>query len=64
MTYIDNKVQTALTVKFDKPFWNKGEFPTFYTDEGGDTAKLENPWFTSTSNSAPFDQGMSFPHSL
>jgi hypothetical protein len=56
MTYIDNKVQTALTVKFDQSFWDRGNYPTFYTDEGGNIAKLENPWFNSVNKAAPFDQ--------
>lgn len=56
MMYIDNKVQTALTVKFDQKFWARGDYPTFYTDQNGDIAKLENPWYGSPNNAAPFDQ--------
>lgn len=55
-TYIDNKVQTSLSLKFDKSFWDLGNYPAFYTDQDGNIARLENPWYSSPNKAAPFDQ--------
>jgi hypothetical protein len=51
--------QWKLTYVSDKSFWDRGQYPSFYTDEAGDTARLENPWFGSENKAAPFDQRMS-----
>lgn len=55
-TYIDNKVQTILDVKFDEALWEKGDYPAFW-QKGEETIRMENPWYTSDNINAPFDQG-------
>ena len=56
-TYIDNKVQTILDVKFDEDLWTKGNYPAFWQKGVDETIRLENPWYTSNNINAPFDQG-------
>ncbi|RSH92499.1 hypothetical protein EHS25_008915 [Saitozyma podzolica] len=53
--YVDNRVYSSLDLSFDRTFWTRGNFPTYYVN-GSETVKLSNPWVTSTSNAAPFDQ--------
>ncbi|GFZ51700.1 hypothetical protein JCM24511_09468 [Saitozyma sp. JCM 24511] len=53
--YIDNRVYSSLDLSFDRSFWTRGNFPAYYVN-GSETVKLSNPWVTSTSNAAPFDQ--------
>jgi hypothetical protein len=55
---VDNRVYSSLDLSFDRTFWTRGNFPTYYVN-GSETVKLSNPWVTSTSNAAPFDQGES-----
>jgi hypothetical protein len=50
---IDNRVYSTLDISFDRSFWTRGNFPTYFVN-GTDTVKLANPWVQSTSNSAPF----------
>ncbi|RSH89177.1 hypothetical protein EHS25_002289 [Saitozyma podzolica] len=53
--YIDNRVYSTLDISFDKSFWSRGNFPTYFVN-GTDTVKLANPWVQSASNAAPFDE--------
>lgn len=52
---IDNRVYSTLDISFDRSFWSRGNFPTYFVN-GTDTVKLANPWVQSTSNAAPFDE--------
>jgi hypothetical protein len=52
---IDNRVYSTLDLSMNIPFWNRGNFPTYYVN-GTDTLKLSNPWVLGTGNAAPFDQ--------
>jgi hypothetical protein len=52
---IDNRVYSTLDISFDKSFWSRGNFPTYFVN-GTDTVKLANPWVQSASNAAPFDE--------
>lgn len=47
-TYVDGEDNRVLSVAFDKPFWQRGEFDQF--------PGLDNPW-SGRSNAAPFDSG-------
>jgi len=42
--------------KFDQPFWKKGDYPAYYQN-GSVAEQVTNPWYSSTNNAAPFDQG-------
>ncbi|GFZ47910.1 hypothetical protein JCM24511_05657 [Saitozyma sp. JCM 24511] len=53
--YIDNRVYSTLDLSMNQPFWNRGNFPTYYVN-GTDTLKLSNPWVLGTGNASPFDQ--------
>ncbi|KAJ7234461.1 glycoside hydrolase family 16 protein, partial [Mycena rebaudengoi] len=55
--YVDTRLHTLLDMKFNEPFFQRGEFPeTFRTPEGKLEA-LQNPWVNATvKNAAPFDQ--------
>jgi len=42
--------------KFDQPFWKRGDYPTYWQN-GSIAEPVTNPWYSSTNNAAPFDQG-------
>jgi len=42
--------------KFDESFWKRGNYPTYYQN-GSVAEPVTNPWYSSTNNAAPFDQG-------
>lgn len=46
---------SILDVDFDKPFWKRGDYPTYYVN-GTETLPLTNPWYQSENKNAPFDQ--------
>jgi len=52
--YIDNRIQLALDLRFDRPFFDRGDFPQVITN-GTEQIVLQNPW-KYRPNSAPFDQ--------
>lgn len=52
---INNRVQTTMTIEFDKPFWDRGAYPAFWVNRT-ETQRLLNPWLTANNNAAPFDQ--------
>jgi len=54
-TYIDNRVSTNMLVDFTQSFWTRGQFPQYWQN-GTTPQKINNPWFSSESNAAPFDQ--------
>jgi len=54
---IDNKVMGIMDLSFEKSFWNRGDYPTYYQN-GSVAETVTNPWYTSENNAAPFDQGM------
>jgi hypothetical protein len=57
ITDVNNRVQTNMMVNFDKPFWDRGDYPAFWVN-GTETQRLTDPWFQSNNtNAAPFDEG-------
>ncbi|KAJ7082933.1 glycoside hydrolase family 16 protein [Mycena belliarum] len=53
--YVDTRLHTLLDLKFNEPFWTRGEFPPTAIGPDGHPAPLDNPWANRT-NAAPFDQ--------
>ncbi|CAK4031588.1 glycoside hydrolase family 16 [Lecanosticta acicola] len=51
-TYIDTRLLQVLYTNFDKPFWQKGNFPV--ADTNG--TRLVDPWSQTGRDSTPFDQ--------
>jgi len=58
MIDIDNKVKEIMVIDFDKSFWNRGDYPTYYQN-GSVAEQVKNPWYSSENKAAPFDQGQS-----
>lgn len=52
--YVDNRLQHLLYLKFDIPFFERGDFPAAVSNASQEII-LANPWAAS-GNSAPFDQ--------
>lgn len=52
--YVDNRLHTLLDIKFNEPFFKRGEFPEVIFD-GPNPVALQNPWINGT-NATPFDQ--------
>ncbi|CAK5283806.1 unnamed protein product [Mycena citricolor] len=52
--YVDSRLTHMLELKFNKPFWDRGNFPTV-VQNGSESVVLQNPWINGT-NAAPFDQ--------
>jgi hypothetical protein len=52
--YIDSRLHLAIDLRFDKPFFDRGDFPQVITN-GTEQIVLQNPW-KYRPNSAPFDQ--------
>jgi hypothetical protein len=44
-----------MMINFDKPFWDKGDYPAFWVNKT-ETQRLVNPWINANNNAAPFDQ--------
>jgi len=57
--YVDNRLQHMLNLRFDLPFFQRGEFPASVSNASQEII-VPNPW-TGRGNSAPFDQRMSSP---
>ncbi|KIJ43531.1 glycoside hydrolase family 16 protein [Sphaerobolus stellatus SS14] len=51
---VDTKLKHSLDLRFNTPFWNRGNFPDSITNGTG-TITLTNPW-EGRGESAPFDQ--------
>jgi len=51
-TYIDTRLLQVIYVDFNKPFWQKGDFPV--ADSNG--TSLIDPWSETGENSTPFDE--------
>lgn len=51
-SYIDTRLLQALYTNFDKPFWQRGQFPP--ADTNG--TRLVDPWSQTGRPSTPFDQ--------
>jgi beta-glucanase (GH16 family) len=52
--YIDTRLHRAVDLRFDVPFFERGDFPQVITN-GTEQIVLQNPWIHGP-NSAPFDQ--------
>ncbi|KAK3627245.1 hypothetical protein LTR56_019345 [Elasticomyces elasticus] len=51
-SYIDTRLLQVMYVNFNKPFWQKGDFPP--SDSNG--TRLVDPWSQTGEKSTPFDQ--------
>jgi len=52
--YVDTRLHTLLDMRFNKPFFDRGEFPSVVYN-GSSLSALQNPWINGT-NATPFDQ--------
>jgi hypothetical protein len=52
--YIDTRLHTLLDLRFNQPFFQRGDFPSTWFN-GSDLVALQNPWINGT-NATPFDQ--------
>ncbi|EAU80625.1 glucan 1,3-beta-glucosidase [Coprinopsis cinerea okayama7 len=52
--YVDSRLHTLLDLRFNKPFFERAEWPATVFD-GNSLAPLHNPWANGT-NATPFDQ--------
>ncbi|PPQ71069.1 hypothetical protein CVT24_009870 [Panaeolus cyanescens] len=52
--YVDTRLHTLLDFRFNKPFFQRGEFPDTIFN-GSSLVPLANPWINGT-NATPFDQ--------
>lgn len=55
--YVDTRLHHMLDLRFNKPFFARGDFPAVVTN-GTDQIVLEDPWAANATvvNAAPFDQ--------
>ncbi|KAI8969530.1 concanavalin A-like lectin/glucanase domain-containing protein [Trametes punicea] len=53
--YVDSRLTYMLTLKFNEPFFKRGDFPAVVAN-GTDFVQLQDPWAGGTRNVAPFDQ--------
>ncbi|KAF9556187.1 concanavalin A-like lectin/glucanase [Agrocybe pediades] len=51
---VDTKLHTLLDMRFNEPFFKRGQFPDVWFN-GSSLVALENPWINGT-NATPFDQ--------
>ncbi|KAF2454579.1 glucan endo-1,3-beta-D-glucosidase [Lineolata rhizophorae] len=51
-TYVDTRLLQVMYVNFDRPFWEKGQFPL--SDSNG--TRLVDPWSQTGRHATPFDQ--------
>lgn len=51
-TYIDTRLLQVLYTNFDKPFWQKGDFPV----SSSNGTRLVDPWSQTGRDSTPFDE--------
>ncbi|KAJ7149763.1 glycoside hydrolase family 16 protein [Mycena crocata] len=52
---VDTRLHTLLDIRFNQPFFKRGEFPQAVVGPDGHLAPLEDPW-AGRGNGAPFDQ--------
>ena len=52
--YVDNRLQHMLNLRFDVPFFQRGDFPSSVSNASQEII-VPNPW-AGRGNSAPFDQ--------
>lgn len=52
--YVDSRLHRMWDMNFNKPFWNRGNFPAV-VQNGTETVILSDPWVNGT-NASPFDQ--------
>ena len=52
--YVDTRLHHLLEVSFNKPFFQRGDFPP-YVANGSQTIATPNPWMNGT-NASPFDK--------
>lgn len=45
-----------MDLSFSQSFWNRGDYPQYYQN-GSVAETVTNPWYSSATNAAPFDQG-------
>ena len=55
---MDTRLHTLLDMRFNEPFFKRGQFPEVWFN-GSSLVALENPWINGT-NATPFDQGNKF----
>ncbi|OSD04758.1 glycoside hydrolase family 16 protein [Trametes coccinea BRFM310] len=53
--YVDSRLTYMLTLKFNEPFFKRGQFPSVVAN-GSQYIQLDDPWASGTPNVAPFDQ--------
>ncbi|KAF5323729.1 hypothetical protein D9619_012970 [Psilocybe cf. subviscida] len=51
---VDSRLHTLLDMRFDRPFFERGDFPEVIFN-GSSLVALQNPWINGT-NATPFDQ--------
>ncbi|KAL5528155.1 hypothetical protein ACEPAF_7291 [Sanghuangporus sanghuang] len=54
-SYVDTPLHQMFEIKFDKPFFERGDFPLTALN-GSEPVAILDPWKDSGSNSAPFDK--------
>ncbi|KDR73819.1 hypothetical protein GALMADRAFT_125114 [Galerina marginata CBS 339.88] len=52
--YVDTRLHTLLDLRFNQPFFKRGDFPDVVFN-GSSLVALQNPWINGT-NATPFDQ--------
>jgi len=52
--YVDTRLHAMWSMKFNEPFWNRGNFPAV-VQNGTEMVILDNPWINGTA-ATPFDQ--------
>ncbi|KAJ6492438.1 glycoside hydrolase family 16 protein [Mycena vitilis] len=52
---VDTRLHTLLDMRFNEPFWKRGEFPETVVGQNGQLEALQDPWVNGT-NATPFDQ--------
>ncbi|KAF8236768.1 concanavalin A-like lectin/glucanase [Tricholoma matsutake] len=52
--YVDTRLHTLLDMRFNQPFFKRGQFPSVVYN-GSSLVALQNPWINGT-NATPFDQ--------
>lgn len=52
--YVDTRLHAMWSMKFNEPFWNRGDFPAV-VQNGTEMVILDNPWINGTA-ATPFDQ--------
>ncbi|KAJ7796114.1 glycoside hydrolase family 16 protein [Mycena olivaceomarginata] len=60
---VDSRLHTLLDIRFNQPFWKRGQFPETTLDANGKAEALKDPWTAGVpgvngtgGNAAPFDQ--------